>query len=216
MTFAISIPSLRRVGIAVIYLLFAAKKKNTYTRLCFCLSKRFGFYLRTQKHAPRHVFAPPTGGSCCSNPTRCLPQKRRTPTRAYASAYPNDLDSTRALKNMPPACFCPAYGRVVLFESHPLFAAKKKNTYTRLCFCLSKRFGFYPRTQKHAPSMFLPRLRAGRAVRILTRCLPQKRRTPTFGWCSSFLAERVGFEPTDGFTRQTISSFYFGTLLLFR
>ncbi len=33
---------------------------------------------------------------------------------------------------------------------------------------------------------------------------------------SFYLAETVGFEPTDGFTRQTISSFYFGTLLLFR
>jgi len=30
------------------------------------------------------------------------------------------------------------------------------------------------------------------------------------------LAETVGFEPTGRFTGQTISSFYFGTLLLFR
>ena len=64
----------------------------------------------------------------------------------------------------------------------------------------------YPRAKKQSLGQFLPRLRAGRAVLISTRLSRKTKVHQPFGWCTSVLAERVGFEPTDGFTRQTISS----------
>ena len=93
--------------------------------------------------------------------------------------------------------------------SNPQPLNVKQNTpggIRRRCFLLAERVGFYPRTQKQSPGLFLPRLRAGRAVLISTRLSRKTKVHQPFGWCTSVLAERVGFEPTDGFTRQTISS----------
>ena len=70
-----------------------------------------GFYPRTQKQSPG-LFLPACGPSCCSNPA--VHAKISRPTRdtgSHRNQKRPSGDSTRALKNSPPDCFCRPAGR---------------------------------------------------------------------------------------------------------
>ena len=79
-----------------------------------------------------------------------LSTQNKTPPAGYAKGvffWRSGWDSTRALKNSPPDCFCPACGRVVLFVPSSSQAPNKKHTNLRLvCFHLVETRGIEPLT----------------------------------------------------------------------